>query len=911
MTAPSADTKPVTAPIEGRRAFEAWVGFALLYVLLRGLAVAGVTPGGDMRVYWGAAQALDAGVLLFAEHVFEYPPLALLMILPPAWVSDSLESYTIAFAAWSVLIDAFVVAGVWRLALGAENDRRRATVAAVMYVVTTGLLGELLVQRLDVGVAALAVLMLLLVKRGGSRGGLLIALSFMTGFKLVGLLLAPLVPLWRREHIDGTWGARLAASAGWTAATAAGSLLLISPFLVTGGASLQQVLGYHAARGLQIESSWASLVILARRVVAFDVKVGFSYGATHLGGELADTLAVANPLIVVAGLAGMWVVVQRRARWMDAERAMIAVWVTFFLLGKVLSPQFLIWIAPALALVVAGARRATLSSAVVMVFALTGFVLHFAYGRLSSLDALAGLLLVARNTGLVVVLLGILDAWPRIQLSERVDRWAELVATVAAACFVALAAIRDITSHDFWLHRFLGGQIVATGSVPTIDAFTALGDGLVFVAHEWLSSIILWAVDDVGGPVALIVLRATLLTVAVAAVHIAAPASARKRWWWWLLLFALVVVLRARLQVRPHLLAFALMALVVVLLRRWRRDEDDRWLLALLPLQVLWANLHASCFLLPGLMMLAALLHGAVDPQPVADPRQSVTVRLAVAAGLCLAVSFLNPRGVTLLSFAIDLFFDPTPRLYVDEWRGAVASFEGTSFQVAFLALGALYAWALWVRWYEGGDRRALVWPLAIGVVAAGLGLTAVRFQAPMSLWMLPELGALVGGLSGRAFDVDRRAPSSVVFISAVLGWLSIGLLNAGVLELSYGRQFPWGASNALREQEVRGVVFNEYDDGGFLLAQHWPQLRPLVDGRVDVLGDAGVEHYRQARVDVRRFEVMLRGWNASAVLLRRNLSINADHLAWLSRDPQWRAAWMDVDHVLYVRREGRTGAFP
>ncbi len=81
-----------------------------------------------------------------------------------------------------------------------------------------------------------------------------------------------------------------------------------------------------------------------------------SYGSQNLDGELPDAFASAQTLFQAAALVVVWLLFARgRAtpgRLMTASAASVVVFVAF---GKVLSPQFLIWLVPVVALVGAGA----------------------------------------------------------------------------------------------------------------------------------------------------------------------------------------------------------------------------------------------------------------------------------------------------------------------------------------------------------------------------------------------------------------------------------------------------------------------------------------------------------------------------------------------------------------------------
>jgi hypothetical protein len=154
------------------------------------------------------------------------------------------------------------------------------------------------------------------------------------------------------------------------AACAALSSLPVLPIL---GDRVASAARYHANRGLQIESTWATLVLVLDRFGLAEAKIEESFGAVQVAGRLPSILcAVSLPvsLLLVAvptiALARTW---WRTGVRRDAgapvfaggaeaasrlEHATLAVVLGCMVAGKVLSPQFVLWVAPLLALAATG-----------------------------------------------------------------------------------------------------------------------------------------------------------------------------------------------------------------------------------------------------------------------------------------------------------------------------------------------------------------------------------------------------------------------------------------------------------------------------------------------------------------------------------------------------------------------------
>ncbi|HWT77707.1 MAG TPA: hypothetical protein VN648_02770, partial [Candidatus Methylomirabilis sp.] len=122
-----------------------------------------------------------------------------------------------------------------------------------------------------------------------------------------------------------------------------------------------------------------------------------------------------------------------------------------------------------------------------------------------------------------------------------------------------------------------------------------------------------------------------------------------------LLVFLASLALGLRLWIRPEILSFPLLLAVITILL-WLKAAPPPAAYALLPVQVIWSNVHASFafgFGLPALVLLANLPLGvrlAPGWGRLSLDRQRLRHLSAAVACLPLA-SLLNPHGVSLLLF--------------------------------------------------------------------------------------------------------------------------------------------------------------------------------------------------------------------------------------------------------------------
>jgi len=279
----------------------------------------------------------------YAEVPFEYPALVLPFILVPAAFAPSFDVFAPLFGA---LMGALLLLAL-HLAIDSVPSRNDGERAA-MWLGGGALVlaqGGLAIQRLD----AIATLFLALALWGAARRkpalmGFAIALA--AAVKITPILI--LVPL--SAALPETWRTRrafLAVLAGAAAGLAAGFL----PMLVVSPRGFGEFLAYHAARGLQIESTYGTVLSIARSLGGTPTPATLSFGSYNLGGPVAAWLAEASSWILLAATVAFAVQVGRAARAAAADargRELFAVAalggaVCIWLFGKVFSPQYLTW----------------------------------------------------------------------------------------------------------------------------------------------------------------------------------------------------------------------------------------------------------------------------------------------------------------------------------------------------------------------------------------------------------------------------------------------------------------------------------------------------------------------------------------------------------------------------------------
>lgn len=298
----------------------------------------------DTGVYREYGDRMLDGEVPYRDFELEYPPGALPVFVLPSLGSEG--RYDALFDLLMLLCGAAAIALV-AVTLAAVRASPGALVAGVgLAAFAPLLLGPVLLTRYDLWPAALLAGALAALAAGRPRLGLGV-LGLAVAAKLYPLVVLPLALL----HVARARGRREAlVGLGIFAAVLA---LVVGPFAVLGWDGLVDSVTRQAGRPLQLESLGAAALLAAHRLGLYEAVVETSHGSQNLVGSLPDALATAGTVTQALAVGLVWVLFARSRRDPAALVVASAAAVTAFVaFGRVLSPQFMIWLLPLVPLVV-------------------------------------------------------------------------------------------------------------------------------------------------------------------------------------------------------------------------------------------------------------------------------------------------------------------------------------------------------------------------------------------------------------------------------------------------------------------------------------------------------------------------------------------------------------------------------
>jgi len=395
------------------------------------------------------------------------------------------------------------------------------------------------------------------------------------------------------------------------------------------------------------------------------------------------------------------------------------------------------------------------------------------------------------------------------------------------------------------------------------------------VPIEWLSEMIYalaYRLDGYAGVAALV----TAALMALHAIVFCNAARFVRPWFAVCTLVAVDVVCIPMMLARPHLLTWPLLACWTWLMLD-AREHDRAPPIAAALLMTLWANLHGSWVF--GLAIAGAF---GLEALVASADRTRAFRQWLIFGAACLVAVFMNGIGIDGVLHPFRIAGLKTLTL-IDEWKPSNPAVTPWFFAVLALTL-TLIAW-----------KRPRLHPVRwiLLAVLLAFALWQVRQQAMLAIvaaMVLPE------GFSRTAERGVVGSRMDAVFASALAFVL---IVARAILPLSppENESNPWKLIAAVPPQLRSQPVLNGFSMGGPLILSG---IRPYIDGRGDVYGDAMMLDYAHlSKGDAAAFSRAVDRWNIRWAILPNDYK---DLIGLLDRSGQWRRIASDSAGVLYVR---------
>ena len=432
-----------------------------------------------------------------------------------------------------------------------------------------------------------------------------------------------------------------------------------------------------------------------------------------------------------------------------------------------------------------------------------------------------------------------------------------------------------------------------------------------FYNHHWLSGVVFYLVDSATGWSGLTILKIIILLLTFSLLF---KIVLKKADFWLVALLSLptIIILNTRTDPRPEIFSYLLIAIYLYFLIDLEERPERNRIFWLIPLQLLWVNLHV--FFSIGIMLVAGFLIEKIILNYKNLKDNPLIKKLVILLFALILVSFINPRGAEGVFYSYPGQDFPIP---IDEFQPLLGFLKGVAisdygsyvffFPTAIL-LGLSFITGFRRKPFGSVQGKPIFYFLA-SVATTALALVIIRgisffgiifllaasanFQDEflrLKDWLYPFRKVLVVGFTG------------LIFLLIFPGWGALTKYKEFGIGLA-----PYEDRSAafFKEQGLTGPIFNNADIGSYLIYYFYPQERVFFDNRfADAYSASFGKAYLSMLVDRDKWQEALAKYDFN-VIYTYHYDGSSSHRSFLwerMKDPAWALVYADPFAVILVR---------
>ncbi len=459
---------------------------------------------------------------------------------------------------------------------------------------------------------------------------------------------------------------------------------------------------------------------------------------------------------------------------------------------------------------------------------------------------------------------------------------------------------------DLGWHLKYGEYFFQHHEILRQNIFSTEMPGYLYVNHAWGSDVVLFAFYKALGFFGISVLGAVVMTLT----FYFFSRAARLAYWEKALLFPpMIYALHeiTELSFRSQLISLLGVGIVYFFIQQFEENKSKKIVL-LIPLFLIWANMHAEFIVGLGIFALWVLLYFLrtlyqARKQKIVFPRKDINFLIGVFAAATVA-TLVNPFGIGIYIEILRHFGNPLQQ-YINEWKPIQ---ESTSLLWPFVGWGFILAASLAITY-----RKEKLIAHAHYIIPTIL-FFAISFSQRRYFWLMILVSVPIAASLVTRLRPSRQSIAITIAVFIVI--FSYGYAAVVQLPNQYVFSFDWGLYcrfNGCSPRAAEFIVsssldtnhmFTDYNWGGWLIG-NYPTIKPAIDGRMPFWRDAiGYSAYAKyvalenmtSDIDAAGYDTVF--WPPSKKPL-------FSRLTKLVEEKKWRIVYHDPFAYIFIRSGG------
>ena len=473
--------------------------------------------------------------------------------------------------------------------------------------------------------------------------------------------------------------------------------------------------------------------------------------------------------------------------------------------------------------------------------------------------------------------------------------------------FFSFTAQRLLDDGDTGYHIKAGEFIIENHFVPKVDIFSFHTPAIPWIAHEWLSEVLMgWVHIYFGLNGVVILFSFTIASLFYLLFRFIKKNNGN------IIISALLVILSALTSyfhwlARPHIFSLLLSLIWYFILEEYQ--YRNRRIIYYLPfLMVLWVNVHGGFIfglLMIGVYFLGNLIEMSFSGEENRNNAKKKGKRYILVGLLCLGAAFINPNGYRILVFPFALVFEKSLVNYSNE-------FLSPNFHHIFFVFFAIYL-LFTIGIFMISKKMLRPTEIILVMLLTYMSLYSCRNIALFSIIIAPILSRqieyLLEGKDGnilihiknkakRYNELDRYANGILWPLMGVI--LVIAATKFGMFNFRFEEKMrkPVKAVEFLRKEPIKGNMFNADEFGDYIIYSAYPQYKVFIDGRIDIYNPKILSDYQRISNFENGWENVIEKYQIKWIIYDKDSPLSR----YLLERKDWRLIYSDEVTNIFVR---------
>ena len=469
-------------------------------------------------------------------------------------------------------------------------------------------------------------------------------------------------------------------------------------------------------------------------------------------------------------------------------------------------------------------------------------------------------------------------------------------------------------NQDIGRHIKTGEIIWQTKSVPNINLFSFTVPDHSFINHHWLAEVIFYLLNLAVGLKGLIIFKVIINLLSFLLIYLAV----RKRASIWTIvpIFVLsILIFTERTDVRPEIFSYLCLAYYLFAISKSKYENSHHWLYALPFIQIFWTNTHIYFALGPILFffyLIDRFIESSYDYNGglFGFKDRHCNRPVLIIFVLVILSTLVNPNFINGALAPLKILIDYGYSIVENQNIFFLTDYGISKFTISLFELSVIVFILSYVVAIRRGAKK-ITFEILTGLAFIILAGKMIRNFGPYAFVFASIASTNFGYIKK---DISKKMALTLSIITVIgLSYLSysvysdsfynfIGSYKHFELAIPSGAE---GAVNFIKENKIKGPVFNNFDIGSYMIWKMYPDEKVFVDGRPEAYGQEFFDNiYKPMQEDPKVWTKLSEQYDINYILFT-----HTDITPWaqiflnrISQDKNWPMIYLDGNSVIFIK---------